>query len=107
MILISKYIVPKGYIGITLFPFVFLKSKDLKGDKVLLNHEKIHLRQQLELLIIPFYVVYMFEFLMRLIQYRNWHIAYKNVSFEREAYANEKDFEYLGSRPFFKFRTYF
>lgn len=25
MILISKYFVPKGYTGITIFPFIFLK----------------------------------------------------------------------------------
>lgn len=101
MILISKYIVPKGYLGITIFPFMFLKTKALKGNAVLVNHEKIHLRQQLELLIIPFYIIYMIEFLIRLIQYRKWHLAYRNISFEREAYKNEKDLDYLKSRPLY------
>ena len=27
MIFISKYLVPKGYIGMTIFPFVFLKNQ--------------------------------------------------------------------------------
>jgi hypothetical protein len=103
VILISKYIVPRGYIGITIFPFMFLKYKALKGNRVLVNHEKIHLRQQLELLIIPFFMLYSFEFLMRLIQYRNWKLAYRNISFERESYTKEKDLEYLKSRPFFNF----
>ena len=103
MILISKFIVPRGYIGITIFPFMFLKYKALKVDRVLVNHEKIHLRQQLELLIIPFFMLYSFEFLMRLIQYRNWKLAYKNISFEREAYTKEKDLEYLKTRPFMNF----
>ena len=71
MILISKYVVPKGYTGITIFPFIFLKYQALKGNKVLINHEKIHLRQQLELLIIPFFLVYGIEFLCRLTIYRN------------------------------------
>jgi hypothetical protein len=31
-------------------------------DKVFVNHEKIHLRQQLELLVLPFYVWYIIEF---------------------------------------------
>jgi hypothetical protein len=101
VILISKYIVPRGYIGITIFPFMFLKYKALKGNTVLVNHEKIHLRQQLELLIIPFFIIYGFEFLIRLIQYRTWKLAYRNISFEREAYKNEKDPEYLKSRPLY------
>ena len=62
MVFISKYLVPKGYSGITLYPFVFLKTKTMKHDTVLLNHEKIHLKQQLELLILPFYLWYVLEF---------------------------------------------
>jgi len=65
MILISKYLVPKGYVGITIFPFVFLKHKYLKTDINLVNHENIHLRQ-LELLIVLFYLWYVIEFFIRL-----------------------------------------
>jgi hypothetical protein len=100
MILVSKYLVPKGYVGITVFPFVFLKHKYLKTDITLVNHEKIHLRQQLELLIVFFYLWYSIEFLIRLYVYKNWAKAYRNISFEREAYTNEKDLDYLKSRPF-------
>jgi hypothetical protein len=95
--------VPRGYIGITIFPFMFLKYKALKGNIVLINHEKIHLKQQLELLIIPFFIFYSFEFLIRLIQYKNWKLAYMNISFEREAYKNQKDLNYLKSRPLWNF----
>ena len=56
MILISKYLVPRGYVGITLFPFVILKKRHLKENNVLLNHENIHLKQQIELLVVPFFV---------------------------------------------------
>ena len=90
----------------TLFPFVFLKYRYLKADKVLVNHEKIHLKQQLELLILPFYLLYVLEFLLRLIQYRNWKIAYQNISFEREAYRHQEDFSYLSKRPFWAFLGY-
>ncbi|WP_299104954.1 hypothetical protein [uncultured Winogradskyella sp.] len=107
MIIISKYLVPRGYIGITIFPFMILKSKVLKGRSVLINHERIHLRQQIELLIIPFLLIYILEFLIRLVKYRNWNLAYRNISFEREAYINEKDLDYLKSRPFFNFLNYF
>ena len=106
MILISKYIVPKGYTGLAIFPFVFLKYRSLKLDKILINHEKIHLRQQLELLIFPFYCFYVIEFLIRLIIYKNWMKAYRNISFEREAYQNEKDLNYLKLRSFWSFLNY-
>ncbi len=106
MILISKYLVPKGYVGISVFPFVLLKHKFLKTNMSLINHEKIHLRQQLELLIIPFYLCYSIEFLIRFLVYRSWNTAYKNMSFEREAYANEKDLNYLKSRSFWRFINY-
>lgn len=106
MVFISKYLIPKGYRGLTIYPFVFLKWEALKHDIVLMNHEKIHLKQQLEMLIIPFYLVYSFEFLIRLIQYKNWDIAYRNISFEREAYHNESNFAYLKQRPFWGFLKY-
>ncbi len=107
MILISKYIVPRGYNGITIFPFMFLKYKAFKGNRVLVNHEKIHLRQQIELLIIPFFIIYGVEFLIRLIQYRNWKLAYKNISFEREAYKNELNLDFSKSRRIWNFIHYF
>jgi len=62
MILISKYLIPKGYLGLAFFLFLILKSKDLKNNLNLINHERIHLIQQLELLIIPFYFIYVIEF---------------------------------------------
>lgn len=106
MIFISKYLVPRGYSGLTIFPFVFLKSMHLKANKVLMNHEKIHLKQQLEMLVVPFFVFYVLEFSMRLFQYKNWYKAYKNISFEREAYTNETNLDYLKQRSFWSFLKY-
>ena len=106
MILISKYITPKGYQGITLYPFVVLRDVKLKTNAVLLNHERIHLKQQLELLVIPFYLWYVIEFLIRLVQYKNRNTAYRNISFEREAYTHEKNLNYLKLRSRFSFMTY-
>jgi len=106
MVVISKYLVPREYIGITIFPFIFLKYYNLKSNSVLMNHEKIHLRQQIELLVIPFYVFYVIEFLIRLIQHKKWYLAYQNISFEREAYEKEKDLNYIKSRLFWSFVSY-
>lgn len=106
MILISKYLVPRGYVGMTFFPFVILKKRSLKDDVILVNHENIHLKQQIEFLVVPFFVWYGIEFLVRLVHYKKWSLAYRNISFELEAYANEHDLEYLRSRRFWAFLGY-
>jgi len=105
-LIVSKYLIPKGYRGMTLYPFVIIRNFLDKENKVLLNHEKIHIRQQLELLILPFFLWYFLEYLVRLIQFRDRNKAYRNISFEREAYANERNLDYLKTRPFWKFRKY-
>jgi hypothetical protein len=105
-VIVAKYLIPKGYRGLTLFPFVFIKYRFDSDDKVLVNHEKIHLRQQLELLVLPFFVWYFVEYAVRLLQYKNANLAYRNISFEREAYANERHLDYLKRRPFFSFLNY-
>lgn len=107
IVLVFKYLIPKGYRSITIFPFVLLFHKDDCENKVLVHHEKIHIRQQLELLVLFFYVWYFVEFLFRYSQYKNWNSAYRNISFEREAYANEKDLHYLKQRSFWSFSKYF
>lgn len=105
-LIVTKYLIPNGYRGLTVFPFVFAKQEADKENAVFLNHEKIHLRQQLELLVIPFFILYLLEYCLRLLYYRNSNLAYRNISFEREAYANESDFNYLKTRSFFRFYYY-
>ena len=106
LILQSRYLIPKGFSGLTIFPFVIVSAKVDLSDKVLMNHERIHLKQQLELAILPFFIWYFVEYLIRLIQFRNRRKAYRNISFEREAYANEGNMEYLEKRIFWSFFKY-
>ncbi|MBR9756638.1 MAG: hypothetical protein GYB39_01025 [Algicola sp.] len=106
VIVFSKYLVPKGYVGIALFPFVVLRHKGFKADTVLVNHERIHLRQQLEFLVVFFYLWYGVEFLYRLIIHKNRRLAYRHISFEREAYTHENDLDYLRTRPFWRVLRY-
>lgn len=106
MIFISKHLVPKGYLGLAIFPFIILKTKALRLDAVLMNHERIHLKQQLELLVIPFFIWYGVEFLIRLVMCKNWKSAYRNISFEREAYTKESNLNYLNERKFWSFLKY-
>ncbi|TDE02076.1 hypothetical protein [Flavobacterium sandaracinum] len=105
-LIVAKYLIPKGYRGVTLFPFVLLKYREDLKDTILINHEKIHLRQQVELLIVPFFIWYLLEYIFRLFQYKSANLAYRNISFEREAYANEKNNQYLARRSFFRFIEY-
>ena len=106
ILIVFKYLTPRGFRGLTFFPFVFMMDAKDKENKVFINHEKIHIRQQLELLIVPFFIWYFIEYGFRLMQYKDKNIAYHNISFEREAYKNEKDLDYLMSRSFWKFLKY-
>lgn len=106
MIVINKFLFSKNYVGLCLWPFIFLKEWHLKWDRVLVNHERIHLRQQSELLILPFYILYLSEWFLRCIFYLDSYRAYQNISFEREAYANEKDLSYLNNRKPLSFIKY-
>jgi hypothetical protein len=86
----------EGIRGLAFFPFIFVNdASDI--DEVLINHENIHLRQQLELGIIPFYVWYLIAL---------YRVGYMEISFEKEAYANERDLTYLQNRRIFAFKEY-
>ena len=106
VLIVTKILIPRGYRGLTIFPFVFIRYKEDRKNEVLLNHERIHLRQQLELLILPFFIFYGLEFVIRLFEYKNFNSAYRNISFEREAYSNEKNLRYLNGRNWYSFTKY-
>lgn len=89
-----------------IWPFIIIKDKKTKLNPVIINHEKIHFRQQIELLWVPFFFWYLFEFWIRLLQYRNWDKAYKNISFEREAYTHENNMTYLYNKKIWSFLGY-
>lgn len=89
--------------GMALFPFILIKEKHYRFHKQLINHEHIHLVQQLELLVLPFYILYLLNYLLNLVIYKNHHEAYMNICFEREAYHYEDDLNYLEKRKFWSF----
>lgn len=106
MIVIIRQFFYRNYVGLSLWPFIILKNVHLKQDAVLINHERIHLQQQQELLILPFYFLYVSEWLLRTVLYFDSYKAYQNISFEREAYQNELNMEYLSERKRFSFIKY-
>lgn len=56
-----------------------------------------------DLLYVPFYILYLLEWLYRLTQKGN---AYRNISFEKEAYDNENDMDYIDKREHFSWIEY-
>ncbi len=106
MLLVFRYILAKNVIAMTLWPFIFLRDQNLKENQRLLNHEKIHLRQQIELLVIFFYLWYGIEFLIHIVRYRSYNKAYKKISFEKEAYTNDQNLNYLKERTLWSFLNY-
>ena len=106
MKVIHNKLIPFGrhYAAINLFGVVFAKYRLSRQE---LNHEYIHTLQQRELLFVGFYIIYIIEWLVRLIQYRNAFKAYLNISFEREAYDRMKDLNYTKHREMFAWTKYF
>jgi hypothetical protein len=109
-----------GFIAMTVWPFIFVRNKAASRYNVVANnHEHIHAEQQKEMLLVGvvlaavgyifvglwailllpvFFWWYILEWLFRICQYRNTKKAYRNISFEREAYANETNLTYNTAR---------
>lgn len=103
--IIHNTIIPFGrsYIAINIFGVIFAKTR-LTEEEV--RHEVIHTRQQVEMLFVFFYLWYVIEWTVRLLLYRNIFKAYTSISFEREAYSNQRDKHYLRHRRFFAWTKY-
>lgn len=96
--------VGRRYHAINLFGILFAKGPCSQRT---INHEKIHTAQIREMLYIFFYIWYVAEWMVRLIICRSSHEAYRKISFEREAYANESNPAYLSQRRHFASFKYF
>ena len=85
------------FIAISLFGRIYYKDRtgNRRGYMVLrperympmVEHERTHWMQQKETLIIPFFIIYIIDWVVKLFTEKGK--AYRNVCFEREAYANE------------------
>jgi hypothetical protein len=98
---------PPGAGGFTVFPFIFLRNKHLRNHKVLMNHERIHLIQQLETLVIIGFIIYYIHY--RINKKRNGGDkmgAYRDIIFEKEAYANQDNPNYLKERKPYAWLNY-
>lgn len=89
--------------AITLYPFIIFKDE---GNEIVTNHEKIHLEQQKELFLIGFYLLYVWYWLFNKVKGFSNEAAYRLIPFEKEAYENEEDFDYLNNRKKFAWKEY-
>lgn len=84
MKIIYNNIIPfPGFAAINLFGVIFARKKCRPLSETTVNHEAIHTEQMKELLYVGFYLCYLAEWIVRLFMKGN---AYRNISFEKEAY---------------------
>jgi hypothetical protein len=96
--IIFRYFFKNSVRAFALWPFIVLKEASSLNDKTLLNHERIHIKQQIELFLILFYFIYFTEFLIRYIYLMDADAAYRKISFEQEAFTNDHNEIYLEHR---------
>lgn len=104
MKVIKNSFIPWGYADyINLFGVIFTKRDNIKLSKQVINHESIHTLQMKYLLYIPFYILYVIEWLFKIpvamfinqSKYGLLQYAYRSISFEQMAYYNDKNYDYL------------
>lgn len=103
----SKIIPFKGFLAINLFGTIFVRE-EYRGrilSPKLLNHEAIHTEQMKETLYIGFYILYFIFWIIRLLT-PPFKTAYKDISFEQEAYFNEANLNYLETRRPYSWISY-
>lgn len=104
---IAGLVLPRRYSAMCIWPFVIVrKGIHVSEQSSLLNHERIHARQQLEMLLAGFFLWYGVEYLIRLICLRQHDKAYHRISFEQEAFANDQNMDYLKKRKPFSWMAY-
>lgn len=92
-----------GFSCINLFGIIFARKGCVLDERVL-NHERIHTAQMKELLYVGFYIWYFVEWLLELFHYGT--TSYHTNTFEREAYSNDDNLDYLNDRPRFAWWKY-
>ena len=90
----TKHFPFNGYKAINLFGIIFTKG-ELSNKE--LNHEMLY---------IFFYIWYGIEYLIIRLFHIKQHDAYKDVSFEEEAYNNDDNLNYISERKHYTWTKY-
>jgi hypothetical protein len=115
-VIYNKLIPFPGFFAINLFGIMFVREefRNREIGKTTYNHESIHSEQMLDFVFgceklrilggCIFYILYFIEWLIKLIiaGFTFGKIkAYYSISFEQEAYHNQRNYEYIPSRKKF------
>ena len=92
-----------GFKAINLFGVLFVRKGCTMSESDI-NHEMIHTAQMKEMGYVLFYVWYLVEWLIKLVKLGDSNKAYRAISFEREAYGNEKNLTYTTTRSKYAWR---
>ena len=98
-----SYLTPIDIGAITLGPIVISRGE---MDEITKRHETIHFQQFLELAFVGFIILYFGYWLWNLIRGDDGESAYYNIPFEKEAYYNDEDENYLQNRKRFSWIHY-
>ena len=120
---LTEKLMGKRYKGAAFFMFNLVDKKTV--TKKLIHHESIHYNQLNEIVflsliayivtsnlidvqwwwsiiaIMSWHILYVTNWVVNLFVYRDRRKAYREVLFEREAYDNDQDLDYLGQRGYF------
>ena len=97
----------KRYVGFSFFIFVWIYYGNRYQSQIekTIRHEKIHFKQQLELLFIFSWIVWaVLRIRSRVLNGKEK--AYREHPWEREAYSNQDDLDYLNKRKFLAWTKY-
>lgn len=97
-VIYNRWIPFKGFRAINLFGVCFARE-GMTMTPHGINHEKIHTAQMRELWYIGFYILYIVEWIYRLVFHTR--TAYRGISFEREALYHQYNYKYLEHRARF------
>jgi len=96
MLVITRHLpLPRHFYAINLCGFILARRPLTETE---LRHERIHSRQQRELLYVGFLVWYGVEWLCHYARQHDAWAAYQSIRFEREAYQHQGDPAYLKRR---------
>lgn len=105
-VIYNKILPLKGYAAMNVFGVILARKECKPLSEKTITHETIHTKQMKPMLYVFFYLWYGIEWIIRLIQYGNTKQAYYNISFEREAYANDSNKDYPNTRKHFGWWKY-
>lgn len=93
-------------IALAAWPFILVNNQDVIDSERTMNHERIHHRQELEMMVVPMIILYVAFNIFWFIRTRSVNESYLHNPFEQEAMYNEDNLDYLDTRKFLSWTKY-